>query len=52
MARGVEIIENIFIPMPDGARLAARLWLPDGPAAAAIVEYMPYRKRDQSRARQ
>ena len=48
---GIEIVENVFIPMADGARLAARLWLPDGPPAAAVVEYMPYRKRDATRAR-
>ncbi|HTH97196.1 MAG TPA: CocE/NonD family hydrolase, partial [Stellaceae bacterium] len=51
MADRVEVIENLFIPMPDGTRLAARLWLPAGPAAGAIVEYMPYRKRDATRTR-
>ncbi len=47
----MRVIENIYIPMPDGARLAARLWLPDDVPAAAVVEYMPYRKRDATRAR-
>jgi putative CocE/NonD family hydrolase len=39
--------------MPDGTRLAARLWLPadvDGPVPA-VLEYIPYRKRDLMRAR-
>ncbi len=40
--------ENVFISMPDGARLAARIWRPDAPNDApspAILEYIPYRKR-------
>ncbi|MBM3531712.1 MAG: CocE/NonD family hydrolase [Alphaproteobacteria bacterium] len=52
--RGVKTIENVFIPMPGGHRLAARMWLPEDAEAdkvPAIFEYMPYRKRDQSRAR-
>lgn len=38
--------------MPDGVRLAARLWRPrtDQPVPA-IVEYIPYRKADMVRAR-
>ena len=47
-------IENLWIPMPDGRRLAARLWLPEGAERApvpAIVEYIPYRKRDRTRLR-
>lgn len=42
-------IENTWIPMPDGSRLAARLWLPVGAAdnpVPAILEYIPYRKND------
>ncbi|WP_191060764.1 CocE/NonD family hydrolase [Geminicoccus harenae] len=48
-AREVEEWENIFIPLSDGARLAARVWLPKDAVAApvpAILEYLPYRKRD------
>ena len=40
--------------MPDGCRLAARIWLPAGAASEpvpAIVEYIPYRKRDRTRRR-
>ncbi len=48
----VRAVENVFIPLADGTRLAARLWLPAGGAPApAILEYIPYRKRDGTRAR-
>lgn len=50
----IEEIENAWIPMPDGARLAARLWLPRSAQRApvpAILEFIPYRKRDFMRAR-
>src|SRR5438445_2243725 len=42
-------IENAWIPLHDGTRLAARLWLPDDAATnpvPALLEYLPYRKRD------
>ena len=46
----VREIENLWVPMPDGVRLAARVWLPedaeDNPVPA-ILEYIPYRKRDR-----
>lgn len=47
-------IENIFIPLTDGTRLAARIWLPknaDIIPVPAILEYLPYRKRDGTAAR-
>jgi hypothetical protein len=47
-------IENVWIIMSDGCRIAARIWLPAGAEAApvpAILEYIPYRKRDFMRAR-
>src|SRR6185312_9027440 len=50
----VRAIENVFIPMRDGARLAARIWMPEGAEqlpVPAILEYIPYRKRDNSRGR-
>ncbi len=52
--RRVRTIENVFIPMPDGRKLAARMWIPEDAETdkvPAVFEYMPYRKRDQSRAR-
>ncbi len=50
----VKVVENFWVPMPDGARLAARGWFPDHPKAGpvpAILEYLPYRKRDGTRGR-
>ncbi len=47
--REVREIEHILIPMSDGAALAARIWLPaDGELdpVPAVLEYIPYRKRD------
>ncbi len=41
-----QIIEDAWISCADGRRLAARIWLPEGAAAPAILEYLPYRKRD------
>ncbi len=46
---GVHEIETAWIPMADGIRLAARLWLPDGSDGApvpAVLEYLPYRHGD------
>ncbi|MFO8024400.1 CocE/NonD family hydrolase [Thiohalophilus sp.] len=50
----VKAIENVWIPMPDGIHLAARLWLPEDAEqepVPVILEYIPYRKRDSVRAR-
>jgi putative CocE/NonD family hydrolase len=50
----VRDVENIWIPMSDGTRLAARLWLPEDAEhhpVPAILEYIPYRKRDGVRLR-
>jgi putative CocE/NonD family hydrolase len=47
-------LENVWIPMSDGARLAARIWLPqtaDQVPVPAVLEYIPYRKRDFTRLR-
>ncbi len=47
-------IENVFIPMPDGAQLAARIWLPvdaEQRPVPALLEYIPYRKGDWTAAR-
>jgi len=47
----MEIVETAWIPMPDGTRLAARLFLPDTRPAPAVLEYLPYRRRDVTAAR-
>lgn len=43
------VLENVWIPMSDHASLAARIWLPanaEKEPVPAILEYIPYRKRD------
>ncbi|WP_284164236.1 CocE/NonD family hydrolase [Frigidibacter sp. SD6-1] len=48
----IEIVENVFVPMADGVRLAGKLWRPKGTGPVpAILEYLPYRKREGTRAR-
>jgi uncharacterized protein len=47
--RAVRIIEHTLIPLKDGTTLAARIWLPrdaEQNPVPAILEYLPYRKRD------
>jgi putative CocE/NonD family hydrolase len=47
--RAVREIEHVLIPLKDGTRLAARLWLPEDAGrdpVPALLEYLPYRKRD------
>jgi putative CocE/NonD family hydrolase len=47
--RPIREIEHILIPMRDGTKLAARIWLPQDAEqnpVPAILEYLPYRKRD------
>ena len=47
-------IENAWISMSDGCRIAARIWMPtsaEPEPVPAILEYIPYRKRDFMRAR-
>jgi len=53
-AHEVREIENVWIPLADGCRLAARLWIPaeaEHQPVPAILEYIPYRKRDLMRFR-
>ncbi|WP_395571868.1 CocE/NonD family hydrolase [Streptomyces sp. BK79] len=41
--------EHVVIPMSDGVRLSARVWRPtssDQEPVPAVLEYIPYRKRD------
>ena len=45
-AAAVDVVEHVWIPLADGTRLAARVWLPAGAVTApvpAILEYLPYR---------
>ena len=47
--RAVRVIEHTLIPLKDGTTLAAKIWLPDDAEqnpVPAILEYLPYRKRD------
>ncbi len=51
---GLTVLDEEWIPLRDGRRLAARIWLPNGAADApvpAILEYLPYRRRDGTFAR-
>ena len=50
----VHEIETAWIPLSDGSRLAARIWLPacaKEKQVGAVMEYIPYRRRDLSRSR-
>ena len=45
----INVLENVWIPMQDGTHLAAKIWLPEDAErnpVPAILEYIPYRKRD------
>ncbi len=45
----VRIEDPVWITMADGTRLAARIWLPESAErqpVPAILEYLPYRRRD------
>jgi putative CocE/NonD family hydrolase len=47
--RGVRLIANDWVELPDGVRLAIRLWLPEDAQSrpvAAILDSVPYRKSD------
>jgi len=48
--RNFHVIENEWIVLKDGTRLAARIWMPDGAGpgapAPAVLEFLPYRKRN------
>jgi uncharacterized protein len=48
----IDEVETVWIPLRDGRRLAARLFLPRsarGTPAPVILEYIPYRRRDGTR---
>src|SRR5579862_1304244 len=47
--RQPRVIDNDWVPMPDGVKLAIRLWLPpdaDTRPVSAILDAVPYRKSD------
>lgn len=45
--RAFRTLDTEWITLADGRRLAARLWLPEGAGPVpAILEYLPYRRRD------
>lgn len=49
MDETVYVIQNEWIPMQDDCRIAAKIWLPESAEKTpvpAILEYIPYRKRD------
>ena len=49
LPRRVRRIDHVWIPLSDGTRLGARIWLPEDAEAdpvPAILEYLPYRKGD------
>ena len=47
-------MEKVWIPMKDGVRLAATLYMPDrakpGETFPAVLDYLPYRKDDSTAA--
>lgn len=48
-SKSLKVLENEWIPLPDGRKLAARIWLPltaKKTPVPAILEYLPYRKHD------
>ncbi len=54
LPNAVEVTEHQWIPMRDGTRLSARIWKPAGAdeqPVPAVLEFIPYRKRDIKRMR-
>jgi len=54
LPRPVRVIDHVWIPLADGTRLGARIWLPEDAETdpvPAILEYLPYRKGDGTAAR-
>jgi putative CocE/NonD family hydrolase len=52
--RKVKEVENFWIPMSDGVKLAARMFIPtdaEKNPVPAVLEYLPYRKRDGTHVR-
>jgi uncharacterized protein len=45
----IRVVDPVWIPLSDGDRLCARIWLPESATerpVPAILEYLPYRKDD------
>ncbi|WP_334078764.1 CocE/NonD family hydrolase [Microbulbifer sp. M83] len=54
LPRPIREIELAWIPISDGIHLAARIWMPEDAESApvpAILEFIPYRRRDNTRVR-
>ena len=54
LPRPVRTIDHLWIPLSDGTRLGARIWLPEDAEAdpvPAVLEYIPYRKGDGTTTR-
>jgi predicted acyl esterase len=52
--KNITEIPDMAIIMPDGCRLSARVWMPQDSIETpvpAILEFLPYRKRDGTTAR-
>jgi putative CocE/NonD family hydrolase len=50
----IKTLENVWIPLQDGQRLAMRVWMPQNAEhdpVPVVLEYLPYRKRDLTRGR-
>ncbi|MFK7943519.1 MAG: CocE/NonD family hydrolase [Paracoccaceae bacterium] len=49
---GYSVDHTVWIALADGTRLAAKIWWPDGEGPwPAVLEYLPYRRGDQTAAR-
>lgn len=54
MTQEFSVIDNHWITLSDGTRLAARIWMPASAQAdpvPAVLEFLPYRKRSGTEAR-
>ena len=54
LPRAIREVEHAWIPLADGTRLACRYWLPidaEERPVPAVLEYIPYGKRDGTAAR-
>ena len=52
--RKIKVDDDLGIILSDGCRLSARTWMPENAhefPVPAILEYLPYRKRDGTIAR-